>query len=128
MNTIVGLLTLVAYKIAPEWLALHTLRGLLKQRGVDIAGLPLSATRALSSHALHEHKRLSKFLGYGLTQDAAEFSKQMEITAFQVHCLLHLSNRSDSFLSVCHKAHAILKAHGVDVRPILVDESNKPIS
>lgn len=119
MRLISGLFMIAIYRMAPRWFAFHSLRGLMKQRGIDIAGIPLSATRELANNALHEHQRESKFFRYSMTKDAAEFSTKLEVTAYQVDCLLRIENRADKVLDICRAQYNTLVAHGVKVRPIL---------
>jgi hypothetical protein len=103
------------------------MRGLLKQHGVDILGIPLSLSSDLADQVLRDHMLHRKLARLGLFAAMADYQQSLELTATQVAWLLFTKNRRDCTLSTCHRVKAIFDKHGIETPPILVDQNNRVI-
>ena len=117
----------IAYKFAPIWLGHHSLRGFLKQLGVDILGIPLPLSRALAEDSYKLHSIKTKMGKKGLLASMADYTQLLELTAIQVRALLYEKNRRDGFLASCHRQKEIMERFGISVPPVLVDQNNRGI-
>ena len=117
----------IAYKFAPIWLGHHSLRGFLKQSGVDILGIPLPLSRALAEDTYRLHSIMTKMGKKGLLASMVNYTQSLQLTAIQVRALLYENNRRDGFLASCHRQKEIMEKFGVSVPPVLVDQNNQVI-
>lgn len=115
----------LAYRFSPLWLGQHSLRGFLKQQGVDILGIPLQASMALAEDAYKFHRFNIKLRRLGLFSAMADYTESLELTALQVRTLLHEPDRSSEFLASCYPQKEILERFGIAVPPVFVDRNNQ---
>ena len=132
MNLIHMLWLPFAYKVAPIWLGQHALRGMLKQRGIDLLAIPLPLSLALAEQTYKTHSLVIRFknLGskkLGLIAQLAEYQIALDGTAWKIFNLLYLENRMDTCLSVCHKEKEIMELFGIHVPPVLVDKNGQAV-
>ena len=121
-----------AYTFCPVWLGHHALRGMLKQQGVDILGIPLPLSRALTEEAYRTHRLIMgldipRRRTPGIMKCLLDYQEGLQLTAIKVQSILFLDNRADGFLASCHREREIMGSFGISTRPILVDRNKQPI-
>jgi len=106
-----GLLGMALFGIAPLWTGHHALRGFMKARGIDLAGIPLQCSRELAEQSYE----VSRFIAgrKGRAAHAAAYTESLEVTAEKIRAIYHESDRSSPYLRSCHRLRDQLVAMGM---------------
>lgn len=113
MGLLAGVATYAAWKLDPIGVGHRGLRGFLMQRGVDVLGLPLPASRALAEETLTEVRAQSRFLGRSSLAELAAYTEALEVVADQVYALLFKHDRSAPHIR--EEVRRCLERHGVSL-------------
>lgn len=112
-----------AYWFAPYWLARNSLRGLLKNHGIDIQFLPLPLTQELADNAVRIQKYLSP--SKSVITNLYDLQLSLDTIALQVWSVLYEQDRSMAWLGDCHRIRDTMVKHGINAPEIITPDKNK---